>query len=51
MAPAADVDFPHLAEMARELAARPHYAYGDEFPFGLELILDGLDRALAAVRT
>jgi len=43
-------DHPHLAELARELLARPHYSYGDEFHFGLELILDGLDRALAAVR-
>jgi hypothetical protein len=26
---------------------KPGYAYANEFPFGLELILDGLERALA----
>lgn len=46
LTPAADADYPHLAELARELAGRPHYAYGDEFHFGLELVLDGLARAL-----
>jgi hypothetical protein len=36
--------FPHLAELAREHVLRPGYAFGEEFEFGLELILDGLER-------
>jgi hypothetical protein len=35
---------PHLVEMARDHAARPGYAFGDEFGFGLDLILEGLER-------
>lgn len=38
--------FPHLAEMAASHAAGPTYSYDDEFEFGLELILDALERAL-----
>jgi len=34
--------FPHLAELTSELVLRPGYQYGDEFAFGIELILDGL---------
>jgi AcrR family transcriptional regulator len=37
--------FPHLAELTREHVLKPGYAYGNEFDFGLELILDGLERA------
>ena len=37
--------YPHLAEMAIERAMKPGYDYGDEFEFGLGLILDGLRRA------
>ncbi len=37
--------FPNLMEMAQEVAMQPGYAFAREFPFGLELILDGLDRA------
>jgi len=37
-------DYPHLAEMITEHAMKPGYAYADEFEFGLDLILDGLDR-------
>jgi hypothetical protein len=29
-----------------EHVLRPGYDYGEEFEFGLDLILDGLDRAL-----
>lgn len=36
--------FPYLAEMATEHVLRPGYDYGKEFEFGLELILDGIDR-------
>jgi AcrR family transcriptional regulator len=37
--------FPHLAELTTEHVLKPGYDYGDEFAFGLELILDGLERA------
>jgi AcrR family transcriptional regulator len=37
--------FPHLAELAREHIFKPDYAFAKEFDYGLELILDGLDRA------
>ncbi|WP_028281376.1 TetR/AcrR family transcriptional regulator [Arthrobacter sp. H5] len=37
--------FPHLAEMAVTHILQPGYAYGNEFPFGLELILDGIEAA------
>ncbi|GAA3130238.1 TetR/AcrR family transcriptional regulator C-terminal domain-containing protein [Planomonospora alba] len=38
--------YPHLAEMMADHALRPGYAYADEFAFGLDLILDGLERIL-----
>jgi AcrR family transcriptional regulator len=41
-------EFPHLAELTIEHVLQPGYDYGDEFEFGLELILDGLDRILRA---
>jgi hypothetical protein len=37
-------EYPYLAELTREHVLRPGYDYGDEFEFGLELILDGLER-------
>lgn len=40
--------YPHLVEMAVEHVLQPGYGYGEEFAFGLELILDGLERMLAA---
>jgi AcrR family transcriptional regulator len=39
--------YPHLIELATQHALQPGYTYGSEFEFGLELILDGLERALA----
>ena len=36
--------YPHLAEMAVQHVLRPGYDYADEFAFGLDLILDGLER-------
>ncbi|MCW7941321.1 AcrR family transcriptional regulator [Streptomyces hygroscopicus] len=36
--------YPHLAELTTEHVLRPGYDYGDEFEFGLDLILDGLER-------
>ena len=41
-------NYPHLAEMATEHVMKPGYSYSDEFGFGLDLILDGLERAVAA---
>jgi AcrR family transcriptional regulator len=37
-------EYPYLAEMAIDRAMKPGYDYGDEFEFGLDLILDGIDR-------
>jgi AcrR family transcriptional regulator len=42
----ADTD-PHLTEMAVQHVLRLGYDYGNEYQFGLDLILDGLDRARA----
>jgi AcrR family transcriptional regulator len=41
-------EYPYLAEMAVEHAMKPGYNYGDEFEFGLDLIIDGLKRAHSA---
>jgi AcrR family transcriptional regulator len=37
--------YPHLAELTVQHVLQPGYDYGDEFEFGLELVLDGLERA------
>ncbi|MFC6285487.1 TetR/AcrR family transcriptional regulator [Nocardioides sp. GCM10027113] len=34
---------PHLAEVAREVTTRPGYRFGDEFHYGLDLVLDALE--------
>jgi AcrR family transcriptional regulator len=39
-------EYPHLAEFTFEHVLRPGYDYGSEYDFGLDLILDGLERAL-----
>ncbi|WP_017579960.1 TetR/AcrR family transcriptional regulator [Nocardiopsis valliformis] len=46
LAPPPDV-YPHLAEFVAELVAGREYAYGDEFPYGLALVLDQLEQRLA----
>ena len=38
-------EFPHLAAFTAEHVMRPGYDYADEFEFGLDLVLDGLERA------
>lgn len=38
--------FPHLTELATKHVLQPGYAFGNEFEFGLGLILDGLARCL-----
>jgi AcrR family transcriptional regulator len=37
--------YPYLAEFIVEHAMQPGYDYADEFAFGLDLLLDGLERA------
>ncbi|GAA3032449.1 TetR/AcrR family transcriptional regulator [Actinokineospora globicatena] len=39
--------YPYLAELTARYAEDTGYAYVQEFTFGLDLILDGLERALA----
>ena len=39
--------FPHLVELTTQHVLQPGYAYANEFTFGLELIIEGLERALA----
>lgn len=45
MAGFASGEYPHLTEMAVEHVLQPGYDFGDEFAYGLDLVLDGLDRA------
>lgn len=37
--------YPHLTELTTEYILRPGYDYGNEFDYGLGLILDGLEAA------
>lgn len=37
--------WPHLVEFSREHVLKPGYDYGQEFEWGLDLVLDGLERA------
>ncbi len=43
-------EYPHLVEFTTEHVLRPGYDFGREFDFGLDLVLDGLEAAAAAVR-
>jgi hypothetical protein len=38
-------EYPSLVAFITHHAMKPGYDYGDEFGYGLDLILDGLDRA------
>lgn len=38
-------EYPHLTELTIEHVLQPGYDYGNESEFGLDLILDGLERA------
>ena len=38
--------YPHFTEMVVGHALKPGYSYANEFSYGLELILDGLERSL-----
>jgi hypothetical protein len=37
--------YPHLTELTMQHVLQPGYAFGNEYEFGLDLILDGLERA------
>ena len=39
-------DYPYFAELVTKHALKPGYSYKDEFEFGLDLILDGLEKAM-----
>ena len=39
-------EYPYLAEFTLQHVLQPGYDYGSEYEFGLDLIIDGLDRAL-----
>ena len=41
-------EYPHFTEMIIEHAMKPGYDYAEEFEFGLDLILDGLERLRVA---
>lgn len=38
-------EYPYLAELTFEHVLKPGYDYGKEFAYGLELVLDGLERS------
>jgi hypothetical protein len=38
--------YPHLVEMATEYILQPGYDFGDEFEYGLNIILDALTRSI-----
>lgn len=48
MARFATGEYPHLTEIAVEHVMQPGYSYGSEFEYGLDLILDGLEKASRA---
>jgi len=37
-------EYPNLVEMLTEHVMKPGYDYGDEFEYGLDVILDGFER-------
>jgi len=39
-------EYPYLAELTTQHVLQPGYRYADEFPFGLDLLLDALERRL-----
>lgn len=45
------VAYPHLAEMVTEQVVGRDYAYGDEFDYGLALVLDGIEQRADAALT
>jgi AcrR family transcriptional regulator len=47
MAQFSPADYPHLVEFTVEHVMKPGYDYGEEFEFGLGVVLDGLARSAA----
>jgi AcrR family transcriptional regulator len=45
-----DGALPHLVELTREHVLQPGYSFGDEFGYGLDLMLEGLERRRRADR-
>jgi hypothetical protein len=45
MLPFSADDYPHLVELTTEYILKPGYSYGNEFDYGLSLILDSLEAA------
>lgn len=43
--------YPFLHELMRDHVLQPGYDFDDEFEYGLELLLDGLERALGLTRS
>lgn len=43
-------EYPHLAEMLEQMVLGHEYDYGDEFGYGLDLVLDQLELRLGAQR-
>ena len=43
-------EYPHLAEMATEYILQPGYDFGNEFEFGLNVILDALTNSIPGNR-
>ena len=41
-------EYPHLVELATEHILQPGYDFGDEFDFGLDLILDALNKSISS---
>jgi AcrR family transcriptional regulator len=48
---AGDSEYPYLAEMTARYAANPGYNFGAEFEFGLDLILDAIERMTLSSKT
>ena len=44
-------EYPHLVELTVTHVLQPGYDYGQEFEFGLDLLLEGLERALDGAAT
>ena len=44
----ANQDYPHVAELTVEHVLQPSYDHDTEFEFGIDLILDGLERVCRA---
>ena len=50
LAPFEEGAYPNLVAFITEHAMQPGYDFGDEFEYGLDMILDGLERARRATR-